>query len=273
MPRARCRRRGLSTRCCRGSSPAMATRSGSPGLPADTLRARAATLETMPASGARPALGRPVRGQGQYRRRRPADHRRLPSLRLHAQAVGDRGRPAGRRRCHPGRQDQPRPVRHRPGRRALALRRGPQPVRPRLHPRRLQLRLGCRGLGRSGQLRPRHRHGGLRPGAGGVHQHRRPQADQGHDPDPGRGPGLPLAGLRLDLCAHRGRCRCGPGGRRRVRPGRPVLARRGSAPGPRLRRPKDRHPRGGPTRVLRRSRRRAISTMPHWRVPRPWAPS
>ena len=65
------------------------------------------------AGGARPALGRPVRGQGQYRRRRPADHRRLPRLRLHAQAVGDRGRPAGRGRGHPGRQDQPRPVRDR----------------------------------------------------------------------------------------------------------------------------------------------------------------
>ena len=34
--------------------------------------------------GARPALGRAVRGQGQYRRRRAADHGRLPRLRLHA---------------------------------------------------------------------------------------------------------------------------------------------------------------------------------------------
>ena len=85
------------------------------------------------------------------------------------------------------------------------------------------------GGGGPGQLRARHRHGGLRPRAGGVQQHRRPQADQGPDPDPGRGARLPLAGLRLDLRAHRRRCRCRAGGRRRLRPGRPVLARGAAA--------------------------------------------
>ena len=42
------------------------------------------------------------------------------------------------------RQDQPRPVRDRPGRRALALWRGAQSVRSGLHPGRLELRLGGR---------------------------------------------------------------------------------------------------------------------------------
>ena len=37
-----------------------------------------------------------------------------------------------------------------------------------------------------------------------LHQHRRPEADQGHDLDQGRGAGLPLAGLRLDVRADRG---------------------------------------------------------------------
>ena len=50
------------------------------------LRARAAALEAAAGGRARPALGRAVRGQGQYRRRGPADHRRLPRLRLHARA-------------------------------------------------------------------------------------------------------------------------------------------------------------------------------------------
>ena len=50
---------------------------------------------------------------------------------------------AGRRHRH--RQDQSRPVRHRPRRRALALRHAAQPVRSGAHSRRIELGLGGRG--------------------------------------------------------------------------------------------------------------------------------
>ena len=56
-----------------------------------------------------------------------------------------RGPAADRRRRHPDRQDQPGPVRHRPGRHALALWRLPQRLRPGLHLRRIQLGLGGGG--------------------------------------------------------------------------------------------------------------------------------
>ena len=44
----------------------------------------------IPAARARAAVGGAVRGQGQYRRRRPADHGRLPGLRLQPGDIGDR---------------------------------------------------------------------------------------------------------------------------------------------------------------------------------------
>ncbi len=91
--------------------------------------------------------------------------------------VGAGRRAAAPRRRARRRQDQSRPVRHRPGRRALALWRAAQPVRPGLHPRRIELGLGGGGGGRAGELRARHRHGRLRPGAGRVQQHRRAEAD------------------------------------------------------------------------------------------------
>ena len=50
-----------------------------------------------------------------------------------------RGAAPDRCRRHSRRQDQPGPVRHRPGRHALALRRLPQRLRSGLHLRRLQL--------------------------------------------------------------------------------------------------------------------------------------
>ena len=124
------------------------------------------------------ALRRALRGEGQHRRRRPADHGRLPGLRLRARAtsapVVER---AARGRRDAGRQDQPRPVRHRPGRHALALRRAALRLQPRLHQRRLELRLGGGRRGRPGRLRARHRHGRLGPRAGRVQQPGRPQAD------------------------------------------------------------------------------------------------
>ena len=51
-----------------------------------------------------------------------ADHRGLPGLLLYAGARFDGGRKTARGRRHHHRQDQSRPVRHRPRRRALALR-------------------------------------------------------------------------------------------------------------------------------------------------------
>ena len=50
---------------------------------------------------------------------------------------------------------------------------------PAVHLRRVQFRVGRRRRGRAGQLRPGHRHGRLGPRAGGLQQHRRPQADAG----------------------------------------------------------------------------------------------
>ena len=80
--------------------------------------------------------------------------------------------PAGCRR-HPDRKDQPGPVRHRPRRCSLALRSSPQSVRRALYSRRIKLGLGGRGVLRAGQLRARHRYGGLRSRPGRLQQHRR----------------------------------------------------------------------------------------------------
>ena len=207
-------------------------------VPADTLRARAAALEAMPPAERGPLWGIPFAAKDNI------DVAGLPTTAAcpafaytpkRSATVVDR-LVAGRR--HPGRQDQPRPVRHGPGRRALALRRRPQPVRCRLHSRWLQLRLGCGGLGRPRQLRTRHRHGGLRPGAGRLHQHRRPQADQGHDPDQGRG--RPPAARSTASRSSRSprptplRVLDVAGG---FDPADPFSAPGGSAPRPRLRRP------------------------------------
>ena len=67
-----------------------------------------------------------------------------PAVRLPARGARAGGGAADRRRRAGRRQDQPRSVRDRPGRRPLALRHPPQPVRRALHRRRLQLRLGGR---------------------------------------------------------------------------------------------------------------------------------
>ena len=80
-----------------------------------------------------------------------------PEFAYVARSLGDRGRAAGAGRRDPDRQDQPRSVRHRPGRHALALRHPGQHVRPRLHLRRLELGLGGgggRGAGRRSRSAP-----------------------------------------------------------------------------------------------------------------------
>ncbi len=145
------------------------------------------------------AVRRAVRGQRQHRRRRPADHRRLPCFRLSAAALGERGRTPARSRRAGHRQDQSRPVRHRPRRRALALRRAAQSVRFALCLRRLELRLGRRRFARPGQLRARHRHRRVGPRTSCVLQSRRPQAEPRPDQRRRRCAGLPVARLRLDL--------------------------------------------------------------------------
>ena len=86
------------------------------------------------------------------------------------------GAAPARCRCGLLRQDQSRPVRLRPQRHALALRRGAQQLRRALRLGRLQFGLGLCGGHRPGRLRAGHRHGRLRPRAGRPQQHRRHQA-------------------------------------------------------------------------------------------------
>ena len=86
-------------------------------------------------------------------------------------------------------------------------------------------RLGGRRRARAGQLRARHRHGGLGPRAGGAQQHRRPEAEPRRDLDARRGARLPDARLRLDLRRQRRRRLAGLRGRRRLRSRRPFLER------------------------------------------------
>ena len=84
-------------------------------VPADDAAGAGGGARGDAAGGARPAVGRAVRGQGQYRRRRPADHRRLPRLRLHARSASATGdRPAARRRRDPA-SARPTSTSSRPG--------------------------------------------------------------------------------------------------------------------------------------------------------------
>ena len=78
-----------------------------------------------------------------------------------------------------------------------------QQLQSRLHPRRLELGFGGRGRGRARELQPRHRHRRLGARAGGVQQHRRPQAHARAAERARRGARVPLARLRLDLRPHR----------------------------------------------------------------------
>ena len=99
-----------------------------------------------------------------------------PAFAYTPRTIGLRRRAARARRRDRHRQDQSRPVRDRPRRRALALRRSAQRAARRSHSRRLELRLGDRGRRRARAVLARHRHGGLGPRAGGAQRHRRPEA-------------------------------------------------------------------------------------------------
>ena len=112
------------------------------------------------------ALGHPVRGEGQHRRRGPADDRRLPRLSptRAAETAPRGGAAAGGRRAR-RRQDQSRPVRDRPRRRALALSRCR--ATPSIRPRAGRLELGLGGRGRGAGSSPS-RSAPTRPGRAGC---------------------------------------------------------------------------------------------------------
>ncbi len=110
-----------------------------------------------------------LRRQGQHRRGRRPDHRRLPGLRLRCRTRPHRRSQAlRRRRGRLRRQDQPRPVRHRPRRDPQPVRRRPQRRRPRPGVGRLEQRVGGGRGPRAGRLRAGDRHGGVGAGAGGL---------------------------------------------------------------------------------------------------------
>ena len=132
---------------------------------------------------------------------RPADHRRLPGLLLHARAAihgGGKTARAGAIIIGKTNLDQFAT--------GLVGVRSPygvprNPIAPQSHPRRLEFGLGGRGIGRARAARARHRYRGIRPRAGGAQQHRRPQAEPRADLQRRAGAGLPLARLRLGVLA------------------------------------------------------------------------
>ena len=193
-------------------------------LPAAHVDEQLAQLDAAPGGTGIAAVRRAVRGEGQHRRRRPPHHGRLPGVRLRPAAVGGGRAKALRRRRDPGRQDQPRPVRDGPGRRPLAVRRVPEPVRPAVHLRGFEFGVGGGGGGGVGRLRPRHRHRGLGPRPGGVQQRRRAQAVAGAAQHVRRRAGVPVAGLRLGLRPDVPGRATGRGRRGGVRRGRRVFA-------------------------------------------------
>ena len=154
-----------------------------------------------------------------------------PAIPLCPRRACRRGRAADRRRRRLRRQDQPRPVRDRPGRHPLALRPAEQHLRARAHQRRLELGLGGRGLARRRAVRARHRHGRIGTRAGGVQPHRRPEADARARQHARRRSGLPQHRLRLGSGADGRRRRARPERDRRA-PTSPIR----SAPSPSARR-------------------------------------
>ncbi len=160
-------------------------------------------------AGRRTAAWRSRRGEGQHRRRGLAHHGRVPRLRLRRRSRCHRRRtPAGSRRGH-RRQDEPRPVRDRSRRHALTTRRRAQHVRPGVHLRRLERRLGQCSRTRAGAGCARHRHSGLGPHSRGLQQRRWPEADARLAVDGRCRAGLPHARLRVGVRAAGGRLRAG----------------------------------------------------------------
>ena len=176
---------------------------GDPGIfihlaDAADLMAQARALGDIRSRG-KAALGRSVRRQGQHRRRGHADHCRLPRLCLFAREGRNRGRRAEGGRRAGRRQDQSRPVRHRPRRRAHALPHPEKRGRSEASAGRLIVRLGSGDGAWHRFLRARHRHGRLRPHSGRLEQHRRAEADGRRALGQRRRAGLPHARLRVGL--------------------------------------------------------------------------
>ena len=124
-------------------------------------------------TGRQAPVRRSVRRQGQYRRRRLADHGRLSCFRLRAAEIGIRRRAARARGRDRRRQDEPRSVRDRPCRRALALRGPAERFAAGPHSGRIELGFSDRGRRGTRSLFARDRHRRLRTGAGGAQRHRR----------------------------------------------------------------------------------------------------
>ena len=116
--------------------------------------------------------------QGRIRHARLAQHRWLSHARELRQSIRRRRRraPGARGHGHAG-QDQYGRVRHGLVERKLVLRPGEEPVGHARRARRLVGRRGGRGGRASRAGRHRNRHRRLDPSAGGVHRHRRHQAD------------------------------------------------------------------------------------------------
>ena len=164
--------------------------------------ARAKAIDAAAAAGRRA-----LRRQGQHRRgracRRPPGARRSPIRRSASRTVVAR---LLERRRDSDRQDQPGSVRHRPGRRALAVRRVLERLRRALHLGRLELRLRGRGGQRAVRVLAGHRHRRLGPRAGGVQQPRGLEADARPAQHRRRRAGVPVARLRVDFRRDAGRC-------------------------------------------------------------------
>ena len=174
---ARRRRRGARIAAYGDRAPELT--SGSHLAPDDDVRDQAARRRRAARGTATtlPLRGHDVRGEGQHRRRRPPDHRRVPRVRLG---------PSGRRRWSsgsstPARSSSARPTStssppawSAPAHRTTAS--CAQPPRPRVHRRRLQLRVGGGGRPRAGRLALGTDTAGSGRVPGGVQRHRRAEA-------------------------------------------------------------------------------------------------
>ena len=176
-------------------------------------------------AGRQAALRRPVRGQGQHRRRRASDHGGLSGLRLYARALGLRRRGPDAGGGDRRRQDQPRPVRDRPRRRPLALWRPAQCAARRSHSGRIELGVGDCGRSGARAVLARHGYRGVGPRPGGAERDRRAETLARRAVGDRRRPGLPHARYDLDLRARRRRrLRRVPGGLGLRRKGRAIPA-------------------------------------------------
>jgi allophanate hydrolase len=120
-----------------------------------------------------------------------------------------RRRAAARRRRADDRQDQSRPVRHRPRRACARPTRAPKnALDPEIVPGGSSSGSASRSAHGDRELFARHRHRRLGPRAGGAQQHRRAEADARRPLGHRRGAGLPDARHDLDLRADRRRRLC-----------------------------------------------------------------